>query len=126
MIKRTIFGATARRSVAGVAVVAVLGLGGSAFAELGSGSDNAGTTDAVTTDSTTFDSTVLTKFIAGRGFVASQGATADANLVDVNGDTCLQPSASSTNTAIDVVVSVELPDGARDQANRVLRRRQRR
>ncbi len=101
-----------KRTVAGVGALAVLGFGGSAFAGLG---DSSGTarTDAVTTDSSTYDSTVLTKYIAGRSFVPDQGPAATSNLIDPNGDTCVQPNVGSTDTEIDLLASVELPDGAR-------------
>ena len=115
-----------RMFLVGVAMIAVVGVGTTAVADLGegggsqapappgvSGAAGSDTAAAIVTGGGTYDPTILTKFIAGRGFVASQGTSADADLVAFNGQTCIQPDSASGGSITVVFAPVELPDGAR-------------
>ena len=71
-----------------------------------------GRVENMATDPGAYDPTIVTKFISGRGFVANQGASLDADMVEFSGQTCVSPNASSGGLSTFLFAPVELPDGA--------------
>ena len=105
----------------GFAMIAILGVGATAVADLGEGGNSpapapltaADTTASIAVGGGEYDPTILTKFIAGRGFVVNQGSGAEADVVAFNGQTCVQSDATSAGSITVLFAAVELPDGAR-------------
>jgi hypothetical protein len=71
-----------------------------------------GRVENIATDPGSYDPTVVTKFISGRGFIATQGSGLDADLVEYSGQTCVSPNSASTGIFVILWAPVEIPDGA--------------
>jgi hypothetical protein len=103
------------------AVIAILGVGATAVADLGEGGNSsapapltaADTTASIAIDGGAYDPTILTKFIAGRGFVVNHGSGIEEDVVAFNGQTCVQAESPGAGSIAVVFAAVELPDGAR-------------
>ena len=71
-----------------------------------------GSDKSIQTSGSNFDPTVVSKFISAFGFQALQGTTAQADLVVLEGQTCLTPDAASGANITRMSAGLELPEGS--------------
>ena len=72
-----------------------------------------GADEFIRTSGSTFDPTIVSKFIPAHGFQVLQGEGTEADTVDQDQSTCLEPGSTAEGLFTEMFAPVELPDGAR-------------